>query len=121
MSTTTEPTEVGVHTVPRLPPELWLLIIRFATSAPIISPFEFAYYYEPFQSRNHKITTALFDDALRDKCTIMTVCKQWYALVGDIRYEDIRIGRQIASLYPVLDGPAAPVGRSEERRVGKEC
>ena len=119
MSTTTEPTEVGVHIVPRLPPELWLLIIRFATSAPIISPFEFAYYYEPFQSRNHKITTALFDDALRDKCTIMTVCKQWYALVGDTRYEDIRIGRQIASLYPVLDGPAAPVGG--EPGTGTTC
>ena len=105
MSTTTEPTKLGVHIVPRLPPEIWLLIIRFATSAPIVSPFEFAYHYEPFQSRNHNITTPLFADVLRDKCAIMSVCKQWYALAGDILYEDICIGRHIASLYSVLIGP----------------
>ena len=118
MSATTEPTKVGVHIVPRLPelpPELWLLIIRFATSAPIISPFEFAYYYEPFRSRRHNITTELFDDALLDKCAIMSVCKQWYALVGDIRYEDIRIGRHIATLYPVLHGPAPEPGTDTTR------
>ena len=119
-TTTTEPTKVtvGVHIVPRLPPEIWLLIIRFATSAPIISPFEFAYHYEPFRSRNHEITTALFDATLHDKCAIMSVCKQWHALVGDIRYEDIRIGRHIRTLYPVLKGPAPVVG---EPGAGTTC
>ena len=105
MSTTIEPTEVGVH-IPRLPPEIWLLIIRFAASAPTVSPFEFAYHYEPFQSRYHEISTQLFDATLRDKCAIMSVSKQWYALAGDIRYENIRIGRHIATLYAVLNGPA---------------
>ena len=105
MFTTTEPTKVGVHIDPRLPPEIWLLIIRFATSAPIVSPFEFAYYYEPFRPRLRNITTELVDDALRDKCANMSVCKQWYALVGDIRYEDIRIGRHIARCIPFSTGP----------------
>ena len=98
---TTEPTKV-----PRLPPELWLLIFRFATSAPIISPFEFAYYYEPFQSRHRRISTALFDAALRDKCAISSVCRQWHALARDTLYEDIRIGPHIAGLYAILIEPA---------------
>ena len=117
--TTTEPTKVGVHIVPRLPPELWLLIIRFATSAPIISPFEFAYYYEPFRSRHHEDITACFDAALRDKCAIMSVCRQWYALVGDTRYEDIRIERHIVALYAVLiESAPAPAANIVDGRSG---
>lgn len=112
MSTTTPTTDkVLIHNLPRLPPELWLLIFRFATSAPIISPFEFAYYYEPFQSRHHNISTALFNAALRDKCAITSVCRQWHELARDVRYEDIRIGRHIAGLYAVLI-ESAPVPAS---------
>lgn len=97
-STTIAPTGVAIQTLPVLPPELWLLIFRFATSVSIISPFEFTYHYEPFQSRHHETTTALFDAALRDKCAIVSVCRQWHALAGDMRYEDIRIRRGIAAL-----------------------
>ena len=99
MSTTIAPTGVAL---PRLPPELWLLIFRFATSAPIISPSEFTYHYEPFQSRHHRISTACFDATLRVKCAIVSVCRQWHALAGDMRYEDIRIRRGIAALYAAL-------------------
>ena len=99
-----------VHDPPRLPPELWLLIFRFATSAPIIYS-----EYEPFQSRHHDTittTTAALSDAdaaLRDKCAIALVCRQWRALAGDMRYEDIRIGHGIAALHAALSKPAAIV------------
>ena len=90
--------------IPRLPPELWLLIFRFATSAPIT---ESTHNYEPFRPR-HETATALSNAALRDKCAIALVCRQWRALFGDTRYEDIRIGRGIAALHAALSKPAAP-------------
>ena len=34
---------------------------------------------------------ALSPAAPRDKCAITLVCRQWHALAGDTRYEDIRI------------------------------
>ena len=112
MPTTEHTTKVVVHGIPRLPPELWLLIFRFATSAPIIYS-----EYEPFQTGYHDTTitsstsTALSDAdaALRDKCAIALVCRQWRALAGDMRYEDIRIGHGIAALHAALSKPAAIV------------
>jgi len=83
--------------VPRLPPELWLPIFRFATSAPIHTSAS----HEPFQCC-HATIAALSDAALRDKCTLALVCKQWRALATDILYEDIRIGRGIAALLMSL-------------------
>lgn len=101
----------AVNHTPRLPPELWLIIFRFATSSPITYPSDAestSYYshYEPFQSRHETTTIALSDAALRDKCAITLVCRQWRALAGDMRYEDIRIGRGIAALYAALSEPA---------------
>jgi F-box-like len=95
MSIPVEPTTET--SVPRLPVELWLRIFRFATSAPISPPS----HYEPFQS-SHDNTT-LSDAALRDKYTLTLVCKQWQLLASDILYEDIRVGRGIATLYAALD------------------
>ena len=66
-------------------------------------------YYEPFQLR-HETTIALFDAAVRDRCAITLVCRQWCALAGDMRYEDIRIGRGIATLHVALSEPAAVTG-----------
>jgi hypothetical protein len=104
LTNSTEPmTQVAVH-IHRLPPELWLLIFRFASSAPIT---ESTHYYEPFQPR-HETAIALSNAALRDKCAITSVCRQWRALFGDMRYEDIRIGRGIAALHTTLSKPAAP-------------
>ena len=89
LTNSTEPvTQVAVH-IPRLPPELWLLIFRFATSAPIT---ESTHNYEPFRPR-HETATVHSNAALRDKCAIALVCRQWGALFGDMIYEDIRIGR----------------------------
>ena len=101
----------AVNHTPRLPPELWLIIFRFATSSPITYPSHaettiYYSHYEPFQSRHETTTIALSDAALRDKCTITLVCRQWRALAGDMRYEDIRIGRGIAALHAALSEPA---------------
>jgi hypothetical protein len=122
--TTTESTKAAVnhHHTPRLPPELWLIIFRFATSSPIAYPpspssasdaesISYHSYYEPFQSPRHETTTiALSDAAVRDRCAITLVCRQWRALAGDMRYEDIRIGRGIAALHAALNEPAADTG-----------
>ena len=108
ITTAAESTKVVNHT-PRLPPELWLIIFRFATSSPITyapSDAKSTSYYEPFQSHN-EMATAFSDAAVRDRCAISLVCKQWHALAGDMRYEDIRIGRGISSLHAALRGPAA--------------
>ncbi|KAF8492012.1 hypothetical protein F5888DRAFT_1619322 [Russula emetica] len=122
---TTESTEStkAVNHTPRLPPELWLIIFRFATSSPITYPppppppaaegsttssYGHSYYYEPFQSPRHETTIiALSDAAVRDRCAITLVCRQWRALAGDMRYEDIRIGRGIAALHAALSELAA--------------
>ena len=107
---TTESTKAVSHShTPRLPPELWLIIFRFATSSPITYPgpsSESTSHYEPFQSRHHETTIALSDAALRDKCAITLVCRQWHALAGDMRYEDIRIGRGMAALHAALSESA---------------
>ena len=95
-------TQVAAH-IPRLPPELWLLIFRFATSDPIT---ESTHHYEPFRPR-HETANALSNAALRDKCAIALVCRQWRELFGDMIYEDIRIGRGIAALHAALSAPAA--------------
>jgi F-box-like len=84
--------------VPRLPTELWLLIFRFATSAHISTS---APQYEPFQPCPDK-AAALSDAALRDKCALMLVCKQWRALVHDMLYEDIRLSPGPSSLHAAL-------------------
>ena len=114
-STTTESTKAVNHTPPRLllPPELWLIIFRFATSSPITyyyPPSDDAEpttgrYYEPFQSR-HETIIALSDAAVRNRCAITLVCRQWRALAGDMRYEDIRIGHGLAALHAALSEPA---------------
>lgn len=111
-TTTTESTKAAAnhhHThTPRLPPELWLIIFRFATSSPITYPSPYYSYYEAFQSPRHeKMTIALSDAVVRDRCAITLVCRQWRALAGDMRYEDIRIGRGIAALHAALSEPAA--------------
>jgi hypothetical protein len=109
---TTGATNKAVNHTPRLPPELWLIIFRFATSSPITYPSDaestsYYCYYEPFQSRHETTTIALSNAAVRDKCAITLVCRQWRALAGDMRYEDIRIGRGIAALHAALSEPAA--------------
>src|SRR5258708_6021167 len=98
-----------VNHTPKLPPELWLIIFRLATSSPITYPSDSEaphYYYEPFQPCYETIT-ALSDVALRDRCAITLVCRQWHALAGDMRYEDIRIGHGMAALHAALSEPAA--------------
>ena len=87
--------------VPRLPAELWLLIFRCATSAHTSTS---APQYEPFQPCPDT-TATLSDAALRDKCALMLVCKQWRALVYDMLYEDIRIGPGLPSLHMALCQP----------------
>jgi F-box-like len=95
------PVEPTIETfAPQLPVELWLRIFRFVTSTRIISlPVQ----HEPFQSSHDN--TALLDAALRDKCTLTLVCKQWRLLASDMLYEDIRLGQGIAALHAALDQP----------------
>ena len=112
-STTETTTELVAH-YPSLPSELWLLIFRFATTAPILPSSKSE--YEPFQPR-HETIIALSNAALRDKCAITLVCKQWRVLAGDMRYEDIRIGRSIAALHDALSEPAAPGTMTARHRV----
>lgn len=114
-TSTIETTTTGVvaHS-PRLPSELWLLIFCFATSAPILPPSKSE--YEPFQPR-HETIIALSNAALRDRCAITSVCRQWRALAGDMRYEDIRIGRGITVLHAALSAPAAPGTMTARHRV----
>ena len=94
------PVEPTIETfVPRLPVELWLRIFRFVTSTRISLHVQ----HEPFQSSQDN--TALLDTALRDKCTLTLVCKQWRLLASDMLYEDIRLGQGIAALHAALDQP----------------
>jgi hypothetical protein len=98
-----------VNHTSRLPPELWLIIFRFATSSPITYPSDSEsphYYYKPFQPCYETIT-ALSDAAVRDRCAITLVCRQWHALAGDMRYEDIRVGHGMGALHAALSKPAA--------------
>jgi len=104
-----EPTKATYY-VPRLPAELWLLIFRFATSAhtSISAP-----QYEPFQPCPDT-AAALSDAAVRDKCALMLVCKQWRAFVHDMLYEDIRIGPGLSSLHAALCEPTVvPIAKDD--------
>jgi hypothetical protein len=83
-TTTTEPDSTKAVNQHRLPPELWLIIFRFATSSPITYPpspspssadRDSYSHYEPFQSHHHETTIALSDAAVRDRCAITLVCK----------------------------------------------
>jgi hypothetical protein len=111
------PTELS-KVVPRLPVELWLLIFRFATSTPISTSAD----YEPFQPC-YETTAVLSNAALRDKCTLTLVCKQWRLLATDLLYEDIRIGDGIAALHaslrdtPITGDPAPGVPHHRVRRA----
>jgi len=93
-----EPTKVAYY-VPKLPAELWLLIFRFATSAHMFTPAP--HDYDPFGPCPDTVA-ALSNAALRDKCALMLVCKQWRALALDTLYQDIRIGPGLSVLRAAL-------------------
>jgi hypothetical protein len=89
--------------VPKLPAELWLLIFRLATSSYTSTS---APQYEPFQPCPDT-AAALSKAALRNKCALVMVCKQWHALVLDMLYEDIRIGPGLSTLHAALCEPSS--------------
>ena len=91
--------ESTVTFVLRLPAELWLHVLRFATS----TQKSLSSHYEPFQS--HHDSAAISNAALTDKLSMSLVCKQWHNLVRSMLYEDIRIGHGISALHAALDMP----------------
>ena len=109
MSIPTEPEpNKAAYCVPRLPAELWLLIFRFATLAHTSPQTSAPYNYDAFQPCPDT-AAALSDAALRDKCVLMLVCKQWRALALDLLYEDIRIGTGHSALRAALCEPPTVV------------
>src|SRR5216683_2258226 len=103
MSVPTEPDEpTKAVDAPDLPPEIWLLIFRFATSADTSTEAP----YEPFQPCPDT-AAALSDVAVRVKCVLTLVCKRWRALAQDVLYEDVRIGPGLSALSAALCEPPA--------------
>lgn len=67
----------------QLPVELWLLIFRWATIS-LLTPRLRSTTYHPFQTA----VIGVQDEALKTKCTLVLVCKQWRLLVQSLFYED---------------------------------
>ena len=77
-----------------LPPELWIIILRWATYPLDGYP---ASHYEPFRTSSEK-----FEEPLRTKLVLVQVCRLWRALATVFLYEDVRFRRDSRSLKAVL-------------------
>ncbi|KAH7886013.1 hypothetical protein F5I97DRAFT_1189128 [Phlebopus sp. FC_14] len=88
----------------RLPPEIWLTIIRWATCPPSGFP---APFYEPFRTSFEE-----FEEPLKTKRAVVRVCRLWRALATSILYEDVRVRHGAQSLREVLESGCAPGNES---------
>ncbi|KAF8560142.1 hypothetical protein OG21DRAFT_31636 [Imleria badia] len=77
-----------------LPPELWILVFRWATCPSDGYP---APYYEPFRA-----SSETFDESLKTKHALVQVCRLWRALATNFLYEDVRIRYDSENLKTVL-------------------
>ena len=78
----------------QLPPELWIIVFRWATYPPDGYP---ASYYEPFRA-----SSETFDEPLKTKRSLVQVSRLWRALATVFLYEDVRIGYDPGFLKTVL-------------------
>jgi len=78
----------------QLPPELWIVIFRWATHPPNGYP---APYYEPFRAPSE-----MFDEQLKTKRALVQVCRLWRAFATKFLYEDVRIRYDAGKLMTVL-------------------
>lgn len=78
----------------QLPPELWIVVFRWATYPPDGYP---APFYEPFRAPSET-----FDEPLRTKRALVQVCHQWRDLATIFLYEDVRIRHDSETLKTVL-------------------
>ncbi|KAF8445701.1 hypothetical protein L210DRAFT_905141 [Boletus edulis BED1] len=78
----------------QLPPELWIIVFRWATYPSDGYP---APYYEPFRA-----SSETFDEPLRTKHALVQVCRLWRALATIFLYEDVRIRCGSGNLKTVL-------------------
>jgi len=103
-------------TEPRLPPELWISIFRYATVTHL-TPSLSTTIYTPFLPTTEGIT----DKSLKVKCTINRVCRLWRNLAIDLLYEDVLVlNEHVQDLRRVLEGQAD--GENEHtRRVRRLC
>lgn len=89
---------MSTHDHRLLPPELWFIIIRWATYS---SPGVRASNFEPFVgSFDHDSKEEV--DAKAVKCTVVQVCRLWRDLAISILYEDVKVGRGAQSLLETL-------------------
>lgn len=78
----------------QLPPEVWIIIFRWATSPSDSYP---APYYEPFRALSET-----FDESLKTKRALVQVCRLWRAQATVFLFEDLRIGYDLNILRTVL-------------------
>ncbi|KAJ3492147.1 hypothetical protein NLI96_g226 [Meripilus lineatus] len=91
---------MDVDSLPSLPPEVWLQILRYATLS-TSTPISFAIKYHPFQaSTENDIDPS--DSALHVKAVVARVCKRWKELSTDLLYEDIILHRSSAKQFREL-------------------
>ncbi|GLB36885.1 hypothetical protein LshimejAT787_0311720 [Lyophyllum shimeji] len=101
--------------VPYLPPELWILILRYATSS--CAPPDHSSRTVSFLSLAHShchlpLRLAHYRATMRRKALMTLVCKAWYTLAQEVLFEFVWISRasEARSLAATLvrDGPDGP-------------
>lgn len=80
-----------------LPPEIWIEILRWATTSPRERGFITA-SYTPFQPTS----TDHFEPVTVVKRALVLVCREWHRLTTEYLYENIRVLRDTNLLNDVL-------------------
>jgi len=81
----------------RLPPEIWVEILRWATTSDTV--FD-AHSYMPFQSADH---FGSLDSILATKRSLVLVCREWNQWATRFLYEDLVMRHSASSLKVALD------------------
>lgn len=111
----------------RVPPEIWLQIIRLATTIPTFSPSQHVPTFSPFDLRRQEDTRNFetnYAQSLASKRSISLVCKCWRYLVFPFLWEIICLlpGRKHHAIGSTLQRYKTSIKSSlhlEERRAGE--
>ena len=83
----------------QLPPEIWVEILRWATTADTVYDL-ITHSYRPFQSADH---SGSFNSIIATKRSLVLVCREWNQWATRFLYEDLAIPHSAPSLKVVLD------------------
>ncbi|KAG5641559.1 hypothetical protein DXG03_004772 [Asterophora parasitica] len=113
-----QPLDATRNYLPCLPPELWILILRYATSS--CSTQEYSSRAVSFLSLAHSHShlhhrLAHYRSIMRRKVLMTLVCKNWYTYAQEVLFEFVWISRagQARVLAEILsrDSPSSSKGR----------